>query len=267
MSSIQGSNSLWNIDFSNPDSVATINNKVEQEPIETDFSGRGLGFMSFVYASMDNTDDGTYVPNSGYIVENADFLQKYTEDDMKNYLESNSSIFNTTIDWTEYEDVLSSGQIAQLSAQYSGSLTLSGFTEAMEAIEALKELNDVTGEYVATEVNSYQLFAGSMATALDSYITSSYEISNDMSSEVLDFLSTDYNSTDIFGYGETLSFADHFENMIDDLMMNTNMDISGLLSVLDGLRASELSFDMSSILSELNNDTIANLYNFASTIG
>lgn len=267
MSSIQGSNSLWNIDFSNPDSVATLNNKVEQEPIESDFSGRGLGFMSFVYASMDNTEDGTYVPNSGYVVENADFLQKYTEDEMKSFLESNSSVFNTTIDWSEYDDILSTGQISQLSSQYSGSLTLSAFSEAMEAIEKLKELNDITGEYVAEEVNSYQLFASSMASALDSYITSNFTISNEMSSEVSDFLSTDYYSVDAFGLGETLSFADHFESMIDDLMANTNMDISGLLSVLDGLRETENSFNVADILSGLTNDTIAGMYDFASTIG
>lgn len=267
MSSIQGSNSLWNIDFSNPDSVATLNNKTsEEEIIESDFSGRGLGFMSFVYASMDNTDDGTYVPNSGYVVENADFLQKYSEDEMKSFLESNASIFNTTIDWSEYEDTLSTGQIAQLSSQYSGTLTLSAFTEAMEAIDALKELNDITGEYVSGEINSYQLFASSMATSLDSYITSNYAISNDMSSDVLDFLSTDYYSEDSFWFGETLTFSDHFESMIDDLMANTNTNVSGLLSVLDELRTSENSFNIADILSELSNDTIVDLYDFASTI-
>lgn len=265
MNSIQGSNSLWNIDFSNPTSVATINAE-EQEPIESDFCGRGLGFMSFVYASMGNSEDGTYVANSSYVVENADFLQNYTEEEMKTFLENNSSVFNTTIDWTEYEDVLSTEQILHLSSQYSGTLTLSSFTEAMEAIDALKELNDITGEYVAGEMNSYQLFASSMASTLDSYIINNFTISNEMSSDALDFLSTDYYSIDAMGFGETLSFADHFENMIDDLMLNTGTNVSGLLSVLDELRASETSFNIADILSELSNDTIVGLYDFASTI-
>lgn len=257
MNSIQGSNSLWNIDFSNPDSVATINNDSPADVVsDNDFSARGLGFLSFVYASMGNTDDGTYVPNSSYVVENGDFLQNYSEDEIKSFIESNNSFFNTTIDWAEYEDTLTSIQIAQLSSQYSGTLTLSTFTEAMESIEKLKELNDVTGDYSPSQVDSYQLFASSMASAFDSYISSDYSISSDMSADDLSFLSSDYYSVDAFGLGETLTFADHFESMIDDLMSNTNTNISGLLSVLDELRATESSFNLTDILCNLSNDTI-----------
>lgn len=261
MSSIQGSNSLWNIDFSNPTSVATINKEEEQvEVSDSTFDGRGLGFMSFVYASMDNTDDGTYEANSSYVVENADFLTKYTQEDMKSFLESNSSSFNTTIDWTEYEEILTSEQIAHLSTEYSGDLSYSQFTEVMDAIEALKELNDVTGEYTAQPVNSYNLFASSMASALDSYLDYNCIVNEDMSDEDLSFLSTDYYST------ETFSFADHFENMIDDLMADSYMDISGLLAVLDSLRAEETSFSMSNILDQLDYDTISGLVGFSSSI-
>lgn len=263
MSSIQGNNSLWNIDFSNPTSVATVNQKEDENQVEAseDFSGRGLGFMSFVYASMDNTDDGTYEPNSSYVVENPDFLTKYSQEDIKNFLESNSNSFNTKVEWSEYEGILSDEQITHLKSEYSGDLTLTQFTELMDAIESLKELNDVTGEYKAEDVDSYQLFASAMAQALDSYATNNYSITNEMSDDVLNFLNTDFTSST-----DTLSFADHFESMISDLTENTYMNVSGLLSVLDELRANESSYNFNDILTQLDNSTISGLIDFSSSI-
>lgn len=273
--SIQGGNSLWNIDFSNPTSVATINNganEVKEDDGSTtsnDFSGRGLGFMSFVYASMGNTDDGTYVPTEGgYVVSDPNYLNSYSEEDLKNFLESNSSNFKTTIDWTEYEEILTSDQIAELSKEYSGDLSLSKFTEAINSIESFKEINAVEGEYVAPTIDAYKLFASSMASALDEYAISCYTLddSDGISDEAMDFLTTDYYSTGYSSFTGTLSFADHFESMLDDLMENTSMDISGLLAVLDGLRAQETSFALSDILAQVDNDTISNLIKFSSSI-
>lgn len=264
MNSIQGSNSLWNIDFSNADSIATINQEEQVQLEDSDYSARGLGFMSYVYATMGTNDDITKT-DIGYVVQNADFLQDYNEDDIKSYLESNGTTFNTTIDWAEYEGVLSDEQISYLKDKYSGDLSVVDFCEAIDAIEKLKELAIfASGEEVedsTVTVDSYALFASQMASALDSYINTSANLVDSSTSSYLDFLSTDYYSTDTF------SFADHFESMIDDLMYNTNTDISGLLSVLDGLRESEASFAFSDILSELDSRTIYNLIEFSNSIG
>lgn len=263
MNSIQGQNTLWNIDFSNPNSVATINNEAAELPVEesVDFSARGLGFMSYVYASMDTATDGVHSGDSSYVVENPDFLTKYSEDDIKNYLENNGASFNTTIDWAEYEDILSEDQITHLSSKYEGELTITQFCEAMDAIEALKELADVTGENESEEVDSYKLFASQMAAALDSYSNGAVNLTDDEYSDALSFL-----SADIYSSADTFSFADHFEKMIDDLSMNTNMDITNLLSVLEDLREQEANFSFNDVLNQLNPDTISGLVDFTNSI-
>lgn len=259
-SSIQGSNSLWNIDFTNPDSVATINKTANMEVEESDFSARGLGFMSYVYAKLEN-DDMTADSIGGYVVNDASFLQNHTTEDVKTYLEQNGTAFSTTIDWTEFEDILTSEQMGQLKTKYDKTLTILEFCEAMEEIKAIQD-TIVIGEddEPLQEIDSYKLFLSQMSSALDSTINQTAMNSTEATDEFMAFLNDDYYTSTA-----TFSFADYFESMIEDFAFSTNIDITGMLNILDELKAGEQSFGFDAILEQLSNDTLRNLIDFTNS--
>lgn len=260
--SIQGNNSLWNIDFSNPDSVATINKTANMEVEESDFCARGLGFMSYVYAKLEN-EDMTADSIGGYVVSDPSFLQNHTTDDVKTYLEQNGASFSTTIDWSEYEDIFTGEQMAQLKTKYDKSLTVLEFCEAMEEIQAICDTIEVAeGEEPLEQIDSYKLFLSQISSALDSVVNDTVmnTVDTEATEEFMAFLNDDYYTTT-----DAFSFADYFEQMIEDFALTTNIDVKGMINVLDDLKASEQKFGFDQLLQQVSNDTLKDLISFTNS--
>lgn len=268
--SVQGSNSLWNIDFSNPDSVATINKTANVEKEDDGSTLRGLGFMSYVYAKLEAGDE-TDSPMGGYVVEDASFLGSHTTDDVKNFLVQNGTTYSAPIEWADFEDVLTEEQITSLKTKYDGNLNITDFTKAMGEIQEIIDTIEIkAGDEPIEDIDAYQYFLKQMSKILDDYskeniLSNSSENSdgtvapNEETQELWDFLQNDYNTPSL---SSTLSFADHFENMLNDLTETTNMNVAGMFDVLDSLRAEEQQFGFYQFLDQLSPETISGLMDY-----
>lgn len=134
---------------------------------------------------------------------------------------SNSKTFTTVIDWSCYEKTLSDSQIAGLSRQYGGELTLTEYAEAMKAIARLANAKNEEDE-VLEEMSERIVYGEDDLNA--EVVTMQSKYSNEFMDN-LKFYDIDKN-TEFFN--SDANIFDEFKLLLE----NTNYDYVNFFSLL-----------------------------------
>lgn len=134
---------------------------------------------------------------------------------------NNNKKFTTVIDWSTYEKTLSESQIAGLSRQYGGELTLSEYAEAMRAIARLANVKNEEDE-VLEEMSDDIVYGEDEVSTEAVTMQSKY---SDEFMESLNFYDIDKN-TEFFN--SDTNIFDEFKLLLE----NKNYDYVNFVSLL-----------------------------------
>lgn len=168
--------------------------------------------MQFEVKNEPNTNQYSYESGDELLSFNASQLQAYS-------LGSSNGKFTAVIDWSCYDKILSDEQIATLSRQYGGELTLTEYAEAMKAIARLADAKNEEDEVL--EEMSEKFVYGEDELNSNDYANS----------QVAEFM----ESLNFYDIDKNTEFYNSDANIFDEFKLlyhNKNYDYEHFLSLL-----------------------------------
>lgn len=203
----------------------TENNSFSTELLQALIAAQEAQTQAAQSAQTQSAQTTTY-ENSYYSFENAganDSIDSFTELKLTDVSvnKTKNGKFTTVIDWSAYDKILSDSQIAGLSRQYGGELTLVQFAEAMQAISRLAKAKDEEDE-VLEEMSE---------NIVDGNDTVDNEVVTMQSKYSQDFM----DSLNFYDINKNTDFFNSDANLFDEfklLLENENYDYVNFFSLL-----------------------------------